>query len=263
MKKEKATPAGALTGEIVSAPLVSTNVMGNLDTETWFARLSDDEKVTIKKEDKELANLYQQVGRSRLAAAAHLLNVYKILGPLKVFERYIKRFNLKRTNAYRAIRAYQNVQHLPQTLLAVAMTRNMALMGETKEEPYGVYTDAVKRLPPPRNVNDEGKAAEYLDMLEAKRRELKPRKRGRRLRPTTIPMGSGDLMQRAYRIIDRLYRHLPDDWSKSKRTEWLRTLCGMILRLSGLEEDQTIPLIAPPPDFIAVRGRPRSRSTVN
>lgn len=258
MKKKKPTPAGALTGEIVRAPLVSPSVMSSLDAENWFSKLSDDEQATIKKEDAGLIHVYQQMGRSALAAAAHLYRIYKVLGPLKVFERYIKRFHLKRTSAYRAIRKFQNVEHLPQTILAVAMARNMALMGETKEEPYGVYTDAVKRLPPPKSP-DENKAAEYLNMLEAKRKELRPRQRERRLKELTIPTGPNDLMQRAYRIVDRLYRHLPEDWSGSKRTEWLRTLCGMILRLSGLEEDQMIPLIAPPPDFIAVRGRPRSR----
>lgn len=246
-------------GEIVPAsPVNPDEVMRSLDSEPWFKRLSDDDQTTVKSEDQKLAEIYQYVGRSRLAAAERLTNIYKILGPLKVFERYIKRFHLKRRSAYRAIKAYQNVENLPKPILAVAMARNMPLMGETKDEPYGIYTAAIKKLPLPNESRlDESKAAEYLDMLEVKRKEIKPHKGARRLKELVEPLSARDLMQECYRYVDTRYRHLPDDWTKSQKKEWIVTLGGMLLKIADVSGEQLVPVIAPPDSFVAVRGRPR------
>ena len=148
--KKREGDVSLIVGEVMK-PTVSLDAIGNLEDEGWFKRLSDDEKATVREEDRQLAAVYEYVGRSRLAAAAHLTRIYEVLGPLRVFERYIKRYNLRRRNAYRAIKAYKNVikTGLHPTIMAVAMARNMMLMGESEEEPYGVYTPAVKKLPPP------------------------------------------------------------------------------------------------------------------
>lgn len=254
-RKKKVATAASVGGEIVAKP-VSPTVIGALEEESWFQRLSDSDKTQLTAEDKTLALAMQYAGRSRLAAAASLTRIYDILGPLKVFERYIKRYHLKRRSAYRAIKAYRNALKLPAPILQVAMAKNVNIMGEEDKAPFGVYTEAIRRLPPPKGA-DEAKASEYLDMLEVKRREIKPKK--------TISvqevLGShdpGDLMRECYRFVNIRYLRLPHDTTKSVKIAWLKTLSGMLLNLGGIEEETvTINLVAPPTDYKAVRGRPR------
>lgn len=241
-----------------SLALTAARIEQELTSSPWFQRqLSDEEKKQVLADSEALAHDLQTFGHSRIAVAARLSRIQDVLGPLKLFEKFLKQFHFKRRSAYRAIKSFRNAQALPQPIINAAMARNVNIMGETESAPFGTYTDAIKKLPPPP-APSEAQAVEYLDKLEGVKRGLpKPERPADPVQEVLGPTDPKDLMREVYRFADVRYRRLPVEMTHRAKSAWVKTLCGMLLQRTGLSGEPAIAIIAPPPDFKAVRGRPK------
>lgn len=255
MKTRTKTQSLALSRPAPAA--VTSSIREQIETSPWWPKVDDDSKKVIIAESTCLATALQSHGYSNLAIAEHFTAIYKILAPLKLFERFIKQFNFRRRTVYRYLKSYQNAQKLPEHVLKAALALNMNIMGETESQPYGPYTDAMKKLPLPKKLDDET-AVTYLKDIEAKRRQI--RVKATVAEKEYLPEEPNDLQIEAYRSTLLSYHKLPRTWAVEKKQAWLRTLVSFQLTVGGFssENPQEIIPVVPPGDFIPKVGRPRS-----
>ena len=135
--------------------------------------MPEGERDEVIREAEALARQLYVSGKSRLAIGQHLEAIRKRLEPHNLFSRFLRYFGFNRTIAYRRIAEYQNsMKNLPEVVVRVAMARNINILGESKERPLGIYTDAVKVLPPPPEPTED-EATVYLDQLEKLRKKIR------------------------------------------------------------------------------------------
>jgi len=151
---------------------LSTVRVPNLSKLTWWNELSPSEQAEVEDQSKNLAIARVMEGQSRLRMGLHLSTLKDILEPHGVYQKFIKRyFNFSLKTSYRYINGYNNAKaRLPENVLKAAMARGMQIVGDTREKPLGIYTAPVKKLPPPVEATEE-QANQYLDQLEAVRRQ--------------------------------------------------------------------------------------------
>lgn len=245
---------------VVSRPAgaaVTSSIREQIETSPWWSKVDDDSKKVVISEANGLATALQSHGYSNLAIAEHFTHIYKILQPLKLFEKFIKQFNFRRRTVYRYLKSYQNAQRLPEHVLKAALALNMNIMGETESQPYGSYTEAIKKLPLPKKLDDES-AVTYLKDIEAKRKQIKTK-------PSSserdyVPEEPNDLQIDSYRTTLLAYHKLPRTWPVEKKQTWLKTLAAFQLTIAGFSPEAPIEIlpIVPPADFVPKVGRPRS-----
>ena len=263
MKKKSAKALGAAVGgpvvvppagkPIPAAQLIRKEAFAAL---SWWDKLNIDEQQTVEHEGRGLAEALLNFGASRMAVGERLATLQEILEPHKCFVRFLQHFHFSQRTAYRAIRGYHNAkQSLPPVALQVASARGMNMLGESETKPLGIYTEAVKKLPPPA-VQDVAKMQVWLDKVEALRKETARIPVSERPRLVAEPSHDRNLLlKEAYRAIHRCYGQLPGN-SKT-RANWVRDLVGHLLIDLGTRGPQTYSPVAIPEDFRAVRGRPR------
>lgn len=215
--------------------------------EPWWNKLNADERSKIQTETKELSKAMLDFGHSKLAIGQHLSNLQSILEPQRAFVRYLGQLNFSQRTAYRYISGWKNASaKLPEPILDAAMSRGLNMIGENEDEPLGIYTDAVKKLPPPNTKNPE--------KINAWLNEVKDAVKVRRVR-NRKDVSEDLLLKRAFRVLSTTSRYLPDDYGK--RVRWLRRLAGYTMYEMGITRKQMFAPIEPPAGYKAVRGRPR------
>jgi hypothetical protein len=208
------------------------------------------DQIYIERETKGLGEALTDYGRSRLSIGEHLTNIKDKL-PKGMFTKYLGAYHFKRSTAYKAIASYKNaVQWLPEPVLKAAMARNMPLLGESDEKPLGAYTNAIKRIPPPKS-EDPVVIDQYLDSIE------ESRKRGdaRSSKMAEVDEDAEVLLQHAYRFVSSRLKKIPNR-GKSRR-QWVDKLVGMILTELGVSGQQSFHPEGIPEEFVAKVGRPR------
>lgn len=234
--------------------LVPVNMLSALQ---GWSTLTSREQALVEKETKALGEALIGYGRSRLAIGEHLTRVREVLEPKQLFSKYLAAYNLKRSTAYKHMTSYENASRsLPEPVLRVAMARNMNMLGDSPDQPLGVYTDVTKRLPPPR-TEDPKKIHEYLDTVEEAR--LKKKRNVRKSRQMEeIEYDADVLLKECYRFIDSRLQKLP---SRGRaRRQWMDRLVGMMLTRIGVSGSHSFEAEGIPADFPAVVGRPRQDS---
>lgn len=222
------------------------------NTLAWWEKLNKDEQSVVLDEGQKLAKAMLDHGRSRLAIGEHLSKLQSVLEPHNVFGRFLKNFHFSKRTAYRYIKGFQNAQaKLPPTVLKVAMARGVNIIGDTDFKPLGVYTDAVAKLPVPKEPTEE-QATTYLTQLEDVRKQLRPTGA---MFTMPEPQDPATLLKECYRFVSLRYKRLPSN--HKTRASWLRSLVGMLLADLGVSGQQTFAPQAVPEDFVAQRGRPR------
>jgi hypothetical protein len=216
-------------------------------------KLNPDEQSTTIEEGELLAQALLSYGKSRMAIGQHLTKLRSVLEPHNLFTRFLKNFHFSKRTAYRYIAGYENAKaRLPEAILNVAMARGVNIIGESEIKPLGIYTEAVKKLPPPAHPTTE-QANTWLTQVEQVRKDTKTAASAGFVMPA--PIDTTMALKESFRFISSRYKRLP---SNSKvRSAFVRALVGMILTELGVAGPQTFSPTAVPEDFRAQRGRPR------
>lgn len=247
------TPRGIRKLAAVTPTLVPDAAFTELN---WWDKLTEAEQKTLRAEGEQLAVALLNHGRSRLAIGEHLLNIQAVLEPKKLFVKFLKNFHFSVKTAYRYMNGFKNAKaNLPEPILQAAMARGYNMIGESEKKPLGIYTNAVRQLPPPASPNRE-QVNQWLDSVEQVRKKT-------RSTPVTefspeIQAVSQDpdiLLKECYRFVENRFKKLPGN--ARVRTQFVKNLVGYVLSMAGVKGSQPFMAIAPPSDFKAERGRPR------
>lgn len=231
----------------MSTEIVLNSILTNLPG--WDG-LEKKDQIVVERETRLLSEDLKGYGRSRLAIGERLTNIQGKV-PKGMFVRFLDAVNLKRSWAYNQMTAYRNAaKWLPKPVVDAAMSRNMNMLGITDEKPLGVYTDVVKRVPPPK-TDDLAKIHNWLDNVEESRKRIQVRRSSR------IEIVEDDpevLLKQSYRYVVTRLNKLP---SRGRaRRAFLEALFGMLLSELGVSQGQTFEPQAIPEGFRAVVGRP-------
>jgi hypothetical protein len=221
--------------------------------QSWFSKLNPEEKSQVNEASEKLAKAMVVGGAARIIQAQVLFFMKELLDNRGTsFTKFLKPFHIKRRSAYRYVKEYENAKgHLTEVALKAAMARGMNMLGETKERPLGVYTDAVKRLPPPKPSASEEQVNAWLDQVEEERKK----NRGKATEPEVVsPDETELLLKECYRFFVTRVRRVPGIRNQKKFTLRLNALQ---LAEVNITEETPIEPEEIPDDFIAVRGRPR------
>jgi hypothetical protein len=230
----------------MSQQLVPIEALTNL---SGWDKLPASEQKEVQRETQALAHSILDVGHSRLAVGQHLTSLKAILEPKRMFSKYLKIYRLNRSTAYQHIAAYKNAKStLPEAVLNVAMARGYNMLGNSEDRPLGVYTDAVKALPPPKTENVI-EIETWLGKVEEKRKKIRPVS-GR----LAVAESPETLMKECYRFFAVRFNRLPAN--HKTRMRWTENLIGMMLSQLGVSGSKTFGPSAVPDGFRAVRGRP-------
>lgn len=253
-RKTHIAPSGSTAVTEVAVAEISTSQFAQL---AWWNKLNEQEQNAVVSEGKELAKSLLSYGRSRIAIGEHLTKLQGILEPHNLFGRFLKSFHFSKRTAYRYIAGFKNARTiLPEAVLEVAMSRGYNMIGDSDLKPLGVYTEAVRKLPPPVNP-DPVQAETWLNQVEEVRRQDKSDVGTQsQTFDSLVPQDPSTLLKESYRFISIRYKRLPNN-SKVK-AQFVRTLVGMILTELGVSGPQTFSPLAVPEDFRAQRGRPRT-----
>jgi hypothetical protein len=246
-RKTKAAGSDVVSGTVLSPEA--------FDKQSWWKKLSNEEQSAVQQESSLLAKALVDFGKSKLAIGEHLTKLQAVLEPHNLFGRFLKNFHFSKRTAYRYIAGFNNAKaRLPQTVLAAAMARGVAIIGDTETKPLGVYTDAVAKLPPPATATVD-QANTWLNQIEQVRKETKG------LFVVPVPQDPQTLLKECYRFVAIRYKRLPNN-SKS-RANWVRSLVGMLLADLGVSGEQTFAPHAAPESFKIGRGRPSTQQVAS
>lgn len=221
-------------------------------------KLNPQEQSVVQTESQLLAQSLIVNGASRLSIGEHLTKLQGVLEPHNLFVKFLKNFHFSRRSAYRRINEFKNAKAaLPEMVVRVAAARGMNIAGESETAPLGIYTEAVRKLPPPVTPDIE-QAGTWLDQVE------KVRKDSRSSAATAgvgsafnipEPLDPNTALKECVAFVKNRYAKLPSN--ARAKAKWLSTLQGMLLGLAGVGAPQTIEPQAIPEGFLPQRGRPR------
>lgn len=213
----------------------------------FWERLEKHEQQTVQHETKELARALANEGMSRLETGKHLKALQEALKRTGDFVAFCNTLHFSYRTAYRRIERYEWAEeNLSPRVLELAGARGMDIVGYQTDRPYGAYTEPIKQLPPPK---DPEKAPEWLDAIEAKRKEL-PRKRAYRSVSPDISL------RMAFAACYRRFKSVP---AGKGRVAWSKRLIGLLMAEMGLPGQHFEPE-AVPEGFRPKVGRPKKRN---
>lgn len=218
-------PRRAAAAQPVPATAITTTDTGlapiaALQGLKWYAKLNEQEQATVTAESIGLAEALVEANDGILRVGERLTTLQGILEPHSLFGQYLRNFHFSKRSAYRYIAKFKNAAMLPEPILRLAMARNMAIGGETEVKPFGNYTDAVRKLPAPKNPTQE-QAATWLNQVEQVAKETRAANAanpdnggpGFTLPEPTDP---GTAMKEAFRFVVNRYNQLPNNNSRTR-----------------------------------------------
>lgn len=262
------TPAPPARRRAAAAPPVQTTALATTTLDTglapiatlqglkWYAKLSEQEQTAVTDESIGLAQALVEANDGMLHVGERLATLQGILEPHSLFGQFLRNFHFSKRTAYRYIAKFKNAAMLPEPILRLAMARNMAIGGENEIKPFGTYTDAVRKLPAPRNPTQE-QAATWLNQVEQVAKETRAASAGAAGSGNFAlpePTDPGTAMKEAFRFVVNRYNQLPNN--SRTRANWLKGLFGMLLTKLGVSQAQQIAPVAVPPEYEVGRGRP-------
>lgn len=216
--------------------------------------LTEEEQAVCRGEMAKVMAERANLGMSVLAIGESLAKIHTVLAPKRLFFRFCEGLNCARSTVHNYLNNYQRVkQYLSsETGLRTAMAMGLKIIGDSDDRPLGVYTDAVKRLPPPPRSENPKHWKIWWDEAEDVRRRLA----ARNLRTIQeIDQDPEELARSAYRFV--VSRMIKCRDARHKR-QFLERVVGCALHdLKGVSQ-MTFFVEAPPEGFRAVLGRPRN-----
>lgn len=200
--------------------------------------------------------LMTQLVDVRQSIGAGILKQGEILSQLRdtlhgAFYRYVAHRipSLSSASITRYISAWENAKKLPEPILKAALAGNIDLTGPDKAEPFGKYSEVVKKLPMPRQV-DEKKAEEYVkNVIDA---YAESRTKGKPGRKKTINWH--DAMRQSFTTVFRTYERIRP---KEKDIEFVNQLAGFLLYTLGIRKETVIVPAELPSEIM--EGKPKGR----
>lgn len=245
-------PRGQYKRKSAVPALVPEGVFTNL---SWWDKLSTKEQDVVKTEGEQLAVSLLNYGRSRLAIGEHLLRIKEVLEPKQLFVKFLRSFHFSVKTAYRYMNGFENAKReLPDEILQGAMARGYNMIGEAKDKPLGIYTEAVKQLPPPVAPKNAEQVNAWLDSVEQVRKKV--RSTGSVLSIADAPTGDPELLlKECTRFVANRVSKLP----KNQRAlqSFVKALIGYTMTMAGIDHSMSFSPIAIPEGVRAERGRPR------
>jgi hypothetical protein len=252
-------PQAALTNEL-NIPDAGMAPIATLQALKWFGKIDQPQQAVVIEETVGLAEDLHTVNEGMLHVGERLTKLQGILEPHNIFNRYLAHFHFSKRTAYRWIAKFKNAATLPEPILRLAMARNIPIGGENDQKPYGTYTDAVRKLPPPRNPSNE-QAATWLEQVQQVAKETRSAGATNGTPSMTLPEPTDPQTSKkiAYKAVMNLFAKLPNN--SRTRANWLKDLFGMILTGAGIQAPQQFAPAPVPPEFAAGRGRPANPTT--
>ena len=231
----------------------------NFSSEKFWEKLKPEEQTGFQQDAINLAKVTMIEGAARSAKGLYLKHLQGYLEPHNVFGRFLKKyFKMSKRTAYRYIGEYENAAtNLPEPIRRAAMARGFNLTTDSKTKPFGPYTDAVKALPPSKEVEPNA----WLDAIENKKKELRQQARDAEgTEDFTLPEPSDPAteMRACVLFVERAFKKLPPN--SRTRGKWLQQLTGYLLAIGGVANPMTISPQAVPAEF---RPQPRGRKAAS
>lgn len=256
------TPNEPIGGEALmvhagdAASVVPASVFTSL---AWWDKINAEEQQLVLSAGTRLAQAMLINGASRLAIGEHLTQLQGVLEPHNIFGKFLKNFHFSKKTAYRRIAEFKNAKaNLPEAVLKAAMARGVNIAGESEQKPLGVYTDAVRKLPPP-TTPDVVQATTWLDQIEKVRKDDRAAASEGVAAGASFtmpePLDVATAMKECFRFIENRYNRVP----QRAKGKFLQALQGMLVTLSGVGNPLTITPQAIPEDFRIHRGRPAAK----
>lgn len=228
---------------------MSKTSLAVVDQTELFAGLEEipaDTKAALEREDRALREDVDRYGKSKLGIGEHLSKIQQLLKEDRAFLRFVRNQSLfSQRSAYRYIAGYESAKTLPASVLSEVMATGMNMLGDEKR-PFGVYTEAIKALPPPKTT-DAVKVRDYLEKVKELRSTLRAEK-AESEKPE-------ELLREAFRAVNSRFQRLPKNHKTKQR--FVERLVGMIMTDLGVSSPQRYEPIAIPAGYKVVRGRPR------
>lgn len=164
--------------------------------------------------------------------------------------------SLSSASITRYISAWENAKKLPEPILKAALAGNIDLVGPDKAEPFGKYSDVVKKLPMPRQV-DEKKAEEYVKNVIDAYAESRTKGKPGRKKSITLNEAMRTSFTTAFRMYDRIR-------PSEKDVEFVTQLAGFLLYTLGIRKETTIKPAEMPATILEgkAKGRPRKGTII-
>lgn len=189
--------------------------------------------------------------RCKTSLGEHLQKVQAVLEPHNVFGRFLKNtFHMSVRQAYRYIAMAKNAKAgLPEPVFKVAVARGMDIAGTSDAKPFGAYTEAIRRMPPPATATEE-QAATYLTQLDDVRKQVRSEAA---TGITLVPADPETTVRECYKFVTLKFKRLP----QNKRTLHAaqQKLIGLLIADWGLGAQTFIP-VQVPESYKVGRGRP-------
>lgn len=200
--------------------------------------------------------LMTQLIEVRQSIGAGILKQGEILADMRdtlkgAFYRFVQHRipSLSTASITRYISAWENAKKLPEPILKASLAGNIDLVGPDKNDPFGKYSDVVKKLPMPRQVDDK-KAEEYVkNVIDAYAESRKKGKPGRKK-----SVNWHDAMRQAFTTTFRVYDRIRPS---EKDIEFVNQLCGYLLYALDVRKEITIKPVEIPSEVM--EGKPRGR----
>lgn len=212
----------------------------------WDA-LSREEQGIVRSETKELSDMLGRAAQLRIEMGGALTKLQAVLEPRREFKKYLRTLRVSERTAYRLIGVHKVVrQKLSDHVIRLLAARGMDVAGYSVKNPFGAYSEALKRLPPP---SDEALLPDWADKLEEEKKKH-PVKRSKKPQEPDYPLKT------AYQKCSNQFKPVP---AGKHRTNLALRLIGMLMWEFGLPA-QTVRPEAPPEDFKPRGpGRPKVR----
>lgn len=185
-----------------------------------IAALDQRTRERVEKLEAELQAGAESVGTGVLAMGRALMRIQSLLEPRGLFTAYLNHLLwLSPATAYRYIFAYKQTRDkLPEMVVTKAAASGMPLFGYRQDRPFGRYTDAVKKLPPPKE-EDEAKVDRWLSALrESVKSQPGPQRMEEGVPKAEITASAAEYLAKAYERIRR----------KPPIVEWMQELAKMV-----------------------------------
>lgn len=247
MPRQK-TANGRITG------LVPVSNSLAFETAGWWKKLSVDEQREVKDKGFALASEFMSLGTSRIKAGELLSELKGILTPHNAYQKFLKNyFHMTVRTADRWVLGYRNAsKRLPEPVIRAAVARGFNLIGDSEDKPFGVYTAAIKKLPPPKQATEKN-ANEYLDQLDQVRKQVREKAAASGGMEILAPSDPDVLLKECFKYIMNRFGRLSTR-GKARQT-FLTSLVGMVINKAGVTH-QAFDAVAIPDEYLTGRGRP-------
>lgn len=206
--------------------MVTANPMDFEKLKGWES-LSTIEKTTVKKEHNALSTTVERLGKDWIEVGARLKALRDVMEPHRMFDAYLKMapFGFKRATAYRRIRNAEKARRsLTPDLFRYALMSGLD----------NVNIDAVKVIPPPKSNNPKEMHA-YLKQVSGKE---------------TVAHNPEVMQKECANFVRSRWEKLPAEWSHKKKSDWMRTHCGICMGFIGVSGEQKVIAEAIPIDWV-------------